>query len=171
MRSNALFLFGALALTMASASCVAQSDKPRQGAYGDGSSIFNFKAKAVKPKPAKAGKCDGTQHCLIEITVTAGKPCTITLAHDYVVIESKNKFGLVWKVTGGDWTFVPDKGIEIYSPGTEFGKGSVNPADPREYGIEFVGAKNKWYYGYAINLKDKSGNVCSIDPGLITDWP
>jgi hypothetical protein len=175
MHNKAWFYCGAFAIA-ASVSCSAQVERDTAGAgarLGGGAQQFNFRSKAVKPKPAKAGTCYGGQKCEVEITVTAGKPCTITLDHDYVIIDDRDarRVAVQWRVKTDGWSFDPAKGIEIVNPGRDFTTAQVNPADPAEYGVTFVGKRNKWYWKYNINLRDKQGTACSLDPGLITDWP
>ena len=172
MLRKALFLSGALAFTIVSGSCAAQTEK--SGTSRPAGSAFNFRVDTKdKPDTAKAGKCKkGYSACLVTVTVAAGKPCVVTVDPEYVVIGEKKPLDMVWQVDTKDWTFDEAKGVDIYTPGTDFTKAGRNRTNPAQYGWKFNGtAKKHNYYAYGVNLVGPKGETCSVDPGVITEWP
>ena len=177
MRRKALFVPGALAVAIALASCVAHPDRlaerDKYGPAGDRKQPFNWRLATVAPGKANAGKCNSPSNpCLIQVTVTSGPPCKITLEYDYIVFDVKgNRVPLKWKlVNSADWAFDRTNGIAILDPQNQFAVSEINSADPTEWGAVYSGTRNKLYFPYDINVV-RGSQTCKLDPGLITDWP
>ena len=123
------------------------------------------------PEPIKAGRCTGST-CLLSIRVNGN--CDITIDQQDAFVTRQN-VRLLWRIQPGDYIF-PEVG-----GGIEF-KSEYNPAWREEfYGSARLDPQTwQWFdansmpdaYRYTVTVAHKrTGKTCTIDPGVINDWP
>jgi len=122
------------------------------------------------PEPIKAGVCKG-RACRLSIRVNGN--CDITIDQQYAFITGSN-VQILWSIAPGDYVFPEQGGVEF--------KSEYNPLWREEfYGSQRVDAQTwQWYdsnsspdiYRYTVTVVHKrTGRACTIDPGVVNDWP
>jgi len=122
------------------------------------------------PRPVKAGVCDGS---VCRLTVRVNGNCDITIDQRYVFISGHN-VRILWQIAPGDYSYPEVGGVEF--------KSDYNPMWREEF---YGGARPspqvwQWYdansmphaFRYTVSVvHNRTQRVCTIDPGVINDWP
>ena len=156
---SACLLVAALALPAAAQEVVFPPDVGKPG--NDPSS---------QPKPVKAGSCKG-RACTLAIRVNAN--CDISIDQQWVFIAGRN-VQILWEIHPADYSFPEQGGIEF--------KSEYNPLWREEFydgrrlspGVwQWIDANNTpdVYRYTATVVHNRTGKVCTIDPGVVNDWP
>lgn len=123
------------------------------------------------PEIMDTGRCHLN---VCRITVRAVGPCKITVSPEFTFISAQG-VRILWELqAAGNFAFDPVRGIEF--------KADYNPTYPQQF---FAGMRvdpKTWHYfdansqpgtfRYSINVVNtRTGQQCSLDPGLVNDWP
>jgi hypothetical protein len=122
-----------------------------------------------QPEPTKVGTCRGAG-CRLTIRVNGN--CDITIDQQWAVITGHN-VQLLWEINPGDYVFPEQGGIEFkqdYNPtGEEFY--DSRRLSPQVWQVMDSNSMPDVFRYTARVVHKKTGRVCTLDPGVINDWP
>lgn len=123
-----------------------------------------------QPRPIRAGVCKG-QTCRLAIHVNAN--CDISIDQQWAFVTGRD-VRLLWEILPADYSFPLEGGIEFkteYNPmwREEFHKGER--VEPRLW--QWIDANNMPdVFRYTVRVvHNRTGQVCTLDPGVVNDWP
>jgi hypothetical protein len=123
------------------------------------------------PQQMDTGRCNAN---VCRITVKAVGPCKISVSPEFTFI-SQEGVNILWELqAAGNFAFDEARGIEF--------KGEYNPTYPQQFVAGRRLDPKTWHYfdlntqpgsfRYSINVYNtRTGQACSLDPGLVNDWP
>lgn len=172
MTRNFQFLAGALlaaAVQGASAQVLVNPDaRPDRGAH----------PRAAQPVPVDAGRCNGPV-CILEVKINTGGGCEIRVSPEVVFIGGKHT-RIIWQIKSPGYSFDPSEGVRFkdeYNPlwRNEFyqteGEGQPPPKSSNTW--QYFDANNQpgtFRYGVTV-INERTRERCSVDPGVVNDWP
>ena len=123
------------------------------------------------PQQMDTGRCVGN---VCRITVKAVGPCKVSVSPEFTFISAQG-VRILWELqAAGNFAFDEVRGIEFkpeYNPtyGEQFFAG--RRVDPKTW--QYIDSNSqRGAFRYSINVYNtRTGQTCTLDPGLVNDWP
>ena len=151
--------------------CFLDATQPRDACKPDGESPQPGRNPQEYPVQMDTGRCNAN---VCRITVKAVGPCKITVSPEFTFISGQG-VRILWELqAAGNFAFDEQRGIEF--------KAQYNPTYPTQFVAGMRVDPKTWQYvdinsqpgtfRYNINVYNtRTGQTCSLDPGLVNDWP
>jgi hypothetical protein len=159
MTKNAWIAAGVLLAATTATSAWADDDRDGDG---KGNSRLGI------PQKVAAGKCDGS---LCRLRVTATGNCAITVEPEWVFVTGR-QVQIVWEIQQGDYIFPEVGGVDIKQEYvTSESYYDSRRLDERTWQIRDNNFRpNVARYNVTV-VHRKTQQSCTIDPGVVNDWP
>ena len=120
------------------------------------------------PQKVTAGKCDGT---LCRLRVKATGNCKITVDPEWIFITGQS-VQIVWELQPGDYVF-PEVGGVQFKPRYPMGDRELDSRrlDERTWQIRDNNFQPELARYNVTVVHRKTQESCTIDPGVVNDWP
>jgi hypothetical protein len=126
------------------------------------------KGKLGVPQKVSAGKCDAT---MCRLRVKAADKCKVTVDPEWVFITG-TQVQILWEIQSNDYVFPEVGGVEIKPRYiTSEGFQDSRRLDERTWQIRDSNFRPD-VARYAVTVVNrKTQESCTVDPGVVNDWP
>jgi hypothetical protein len=148
------------AALMATMGSPAWADKDDDNGKGNG--------RLGVPQKVTAGKCDGT---LCRLRVHATGNCQVSVEPEWIFITGQS-VQIVWEIQQGDYVF-PEVGGVQFKPRYPMGDRELDSRrlDERTWQVRDNNFQPEVARYNVTVVNRKTQESCTIDPGVVNDWP